>query len=92
MVDSSVILAHTDIIPAERSDHSELETLISQMSSADLRSRWGFLSKQYTEEYEQCIESILVSDKGNYSIICLHLSFDFFEVYYELNYVKGDVY
>ena len=92
VVDSSAILAQIAIITAQKSDQSQLETQIARMSSADLRSRWGFLSKQYTEEYEQCIESILVSDKGNYSIICLHLSFDFFEVYYELNYVKGDVY
>ncbi|XP_027088982.1 bifunctional TH2 protein, mitochondrial isoform X2 [Coffea arabica] len=65
VVDSSAILAQIAIITAQKSDQSQLETQIARMSSADLRSRWGFLSKQYTEEYEQCIESILVSDKAD---------------------------
>ncbi|KAI3470410.1 hypothetical protein Pfo_027073 [Paulownia fortunei] len=37
---------------------------LARMSSADLRSMWGELSKQYTEGYEQCIESILLSNTG----------------------------
>ncbi|RVW61055.1 Bifunctional TH2 protein, mitochondrial [Vitis vinifera] len=31
--------------------------------TSDLRNTWGVLSKQYTEEYEQCIENILPSEK-----------------------------
>lgn len=65
VVDSSAILAEIAIITAPKSDQSQPETQIARMLSADLRSTWGVLSKQYTEEYEQCIESILVSDKAD---------------------------
>lgn len=65
VVDSSAILAEIAIITAQKSDQSQLETQNARMSSADLRSTWGVLSKQYTEEYEQCIESILVSAKAD---------------------------
>ncbi|MED6126077.1 beta ketoadipyl CoA thiolase, th2 [Stylosanthes scabra] len=34
-----------------------------RLSSSDLRNTWGFLSKQYTEEYEQCIERIMPANK-----------------------------
>ncbi|KAK9293229.1 hypothetical protein L1049_021219 [Liquidambar formosana] len=33
------------------------------MPSADLRNTWGLLSGEYTEEYEQCIESVMVTEK-----------------------------
>ncbi|TQE02506.1 hypothetical protein C1H46_011914 [Malus baccata] len=36
------------------------------MSSADHRNTWGLLSRQYTEEYEQCIESIVPTETAVY--------------------------
>ncbi|KAK4480299.1 hypothetical protein RD792_013368 [Penstemon davidsonii] len=64
IVDSSAILAEIAIITAPKLDHTQSGNQLARMSSADLRSTWGELSKQYTEDYEQCIESILLSDKG----------------------------
>ncbi|XP_022886027.1 bifunctional TH2 protein, mitochondrial-like [Olea europaea var. sylvestris] len=64
IVDSSAILAEIAIIMAPKSDQNLSENQIARMSSADLRSTWGELSKQYTEEYEHCIEGILLSDKA----------------------------
>ncbi|KAI3459056.1 hypothetical protein Pfo_015719 [Paulownia fortunei] len=64
VVDSSAILAEIAIITAPKSDQNQSGNQLARMSSVDLRSTWGELSKQYTEEYEQCIESILLSDKG----------------------------
>ncbi|KAL2482104.1 putative aminopyrimidine aminohydrolase [Forsythia ovata] len=64
VVDSSAILAEIAIITAPKSDQNRPENQIARMSSADLRSTWGELSKQYTEEYEHCIEGILLSDKA----------------------------
>ncbi|KAL3520600.1 hypothetical protein ACH5RR_018749 [Cinchona calisaya] len=65
VVDSSAILAEIAIITAPKSDQNQPETQLARMSSADLRNSWGILSKQYTEEYEQCIESMLVTDKAD---------------------------
>ncbi|KAJ6858278.1 bifunctional TH2 protein [Populus alba x Populus x berolinensis] len=64
VVDSSAILAEIAILTAPKSDVVQPETPIARMSSADLRNTWGLLSGQYTEEYEQCIESIMPSAKG----------------------------
>ncbi|KAG6409398.1 hypothetical protein SASPL_127437 [Salvia splendens] len=63
VVDSSAILAEIAIITAPKSDQNQTETQLARMSSVDLRNTWGELSKDYTEEYEQCIDSILHSDK-----------------------------
>ncbi|KAG8380397.1 hypothetical protein BUALT_Bualt06G0011100 [Buddleja alternifolia] len=63
VVDSSAILAEIAIITAPKSDKKLSGNELARMSSVDLRNSWGELSKLYTEEYEQCIESILVSDK-----------------------------
>uniref|UniRef100_A0A5B6YU15 Thiaminase-2/PQQC domain-containing protein n=1 Tax=Davidia involucrata TaxID=16924 RepID=A0A5B6YU15_DAVIN len=64
VVDSSAILAEIAIITAPKSDQNQPETQIARMSSADLRNTWGVLSMQYTEEYEQCIESIMCIEKA----------------------------
>lgn len=64
IVDSSAILAEIAIVTAPKSDQSQPENQIARMSSADLRNTWGLLSSQYTEEYEQCIESILPAEQG----------------------------
>lgn len=65
VVDSSAILAEIAIITAPKSDQNRPENQIARMSLADLRNTWGDLSKQYTEEYEQCIEKMLLTEKGN---------------------------
>lgn len=65
VVDSSAILAEIAIVTAPKSDQIQPEDQIVRMSSSDLRNTWDLLSKQYTEEYEQCIESIMPSDRLN---------------------------
>ncbi|PIN11147.1 Aminopyrimidine aminohydrolase [Handroanthus impetiginosus] len=62
VVDSSAVLAEIAIITAPKSDQNQSGNELARMSSADLRTMWGELSKLYTEEYEQCIESILQSN------------------------------
>lgn len=66
VVDSSAILAEIAIVTAPKSDQNQTESQIARMSSADLRNTWGLLSSQYTEEYEQCIESILPAEPGRF--------------------------
>ncbi|KAK1406515.1 hypothetical protein QVD17_41902 [Tagetes erecta] len=65
VVDSSAILAEIAIITAPKSDQSqpESQSQIARMSSADLRNTWEVLSREYTEEYEQCTESMLANPK-----------------------------
>ncbi|KAF8392128.1 hypothetical protein HHK36_022470 [Tetracentron sinense] len=63
VLDSSAILAEIAIITAPKSDQNGPENQLARMSSADLRNMWDVLSSQYTEEYEQCIESIIPSEK-----------------------------
>lgn len=64
VVDSSAILAEIAIVTAPKSDQNQPENQLGRMSSGELRNTWSLLSKQYTEEYEQCIESIMPSEKG----------------------------
>uniref|UniRef100_A0A2C9VCD6 Thiaminase-2/PQQC domain-containing protein n=2 Tax=Manihot esculenta TaxID=3983 RepID=A0A2C9VCD6_MANES len=72
IVDSSAILAEIAIVTVPKADQAQSETQIARMSSAELRNSWNGISTQYTEEYEQCIESILPSAKGefNYEVLC----------------------
>lgn len=62
--DSAAILAEIAIITAPKADSDGSETQLIRMSSADLRSTWGALSTQYTEKFEQCIESMTDGRKG----------------------------
>lgn len=64
LVDSSTILAEIAILSAPKVDQSETNSLLARKSSSDMRNLWGALSKQYTEEYKQCMESILSSEEG----------------------------
>ena len=64
VVDSSAVLAEIAIVTAPKSDQNQPEGRIARMLSAELRNTWDLLSRQFTEEYEQCIESILPSEKG----------------------------
>lgn len=61
VVDSSAILAEIAIVTAPKDDQGQQ---IDRMLSADLKNTWSLLSKQYTEHYEECIESILNKEKG----------------------------
>ncbi|XP_077227001.1 bifunctional TH2 protein, mitochondrial-like [Tasmannia lanceolata] len=64
VIDSFAILAEIAILTAPKADQSGLENLNAGTSSVDLRNSWDALSRQYTEEYEQCIESIVPADEG----------------------------
>ncbi|KAF5725770.1 hypothetical protein HS088_TW23G00499 [Tripterygium wilfordii] len=67
VVDSSAILAEIAIVTAPKSDQARPESQLTRMSSTELRNTWGLLSGQYTEEYEQCIESIMPSEKVEFN-------------------------
>lgn len=62
--DSSAILAEIAIVTSQKADPDQSESKLTRMSSADLRNTWGVLSTKYTEEYEQCIDSIMPSEAG----------------------------
>lgn len=69
VVDSSAILAEIAKLTAPKADQQQQQqdedgNTLSRMSSTDLRKTWDELSGRYTEEYEQCIESILTREKG----------------------------
>ncbi|KAJ8649748.1 hypothetical protein MRB53_002771 [Persea americana] len=64
VVDSSAILAEIAIVTAPKGDLDVPGTPHSRKSSADLRNTWNALSRQYTEEYEQCIETIMPTEKA----------------------------
>ncbi|XP_004302109.1 PREDICTED: uncharacterized protein LOC101297743 [Fragaria vesca subsp. vesca] len=72
VVDSSAILAEIAIVTAPKSDQNQSDGQIARMSSADLRNTWGLLSKQYTEEYEQCIGSIIPTERAEFVYNNLH--------------------
>ncbi|KAF8017886.1 hypothetical protein BT93_H2945 [Corymbia citriodora subsp. variegata] len=63
VVDSSAILAEIAIVTAPRTDTTQSESQLARMPSAELRKTWDILSRRYTEEYEQCIESIMPAEK-----------------------------
>ncbi|KAJ4881311.1 putative aminopyrimidine aminohydrolase [Raphanus sativus] len=70
VVDSSAILAEIAIVTAPKDDQGQQ---MNRMLSADLKNTWSLLSKQYTEHYEECIESILnkeKADKFDYEGLC----------------------
>lgn len=85
VVDSSAILAEIAILTAPKSDQysNQLENQIARIpSAADLRNTWGVLSRQYTEEYEQCIETVLLTEKGITTILdCMSVCVIFFNLY-----------
>lgn len=80
VVDSSAILAEIAIVTAPKSDQNQPQNQIARMPSADLRSTWGVLSRQYTEEYEQCIETILLTQKGIFDCIYFLICFLLFVI------------
>lgn len=74
-IDSSALLAEMAIRTAPKTDVNGCESQLSRMCSADLLSTWSVLSSQYTEEYEQCIESITGAEIGIMSnVYLIHVS------------------
>ncbi|KNA22791.1 hypothetical protein SOVF_031190 [Spinacia oleracea] len=53
-------------LEALKSDQSPTYSQITRMSSTDLRNTWSVFPRQYAEEYEQCIETILSANKRIY--------------------------
>lgn len=67
VVDSSAILAEIAIVRAPKPDQIQPEDQpFTRMSSADLRNTWGVISRQYTEEYEECIDKVMPPKTGSY--------------------------
>lgn len=67
-IDSSALLAEIAIIKTSNSNNlNECETQTTWVSPDDLRNTWSILSRQYIEEYEECIESIILSETGAYA-------------------------
>ncbi|KAI9119068.1 hypothetical protein K1719_009743 [Acacia pycnantha] len=46
---------------APKSDQNQSMDQTVRISSVDLKNTWKELSDEYTEEYEQCIENIMMS-------------------------------
>lgn len=68
VVDSSAILAEIAIVTAPKSDQYQSKSHLARMSSVELRNAWDLLSKQYTEEYEQCIDIVIPPTKGSVQV------------------------
>lgn len=64
VVDSSAILAEIAILSAPKTDQTGTDNLDARRSSSEMRNSWDALSKQFTEEYEQCIESLLPEEEA----------------------------
>lgn len=65
-VDSSIVLSEIAMVTSPKlgQTQSECENDITGMPLAKLRTTWEALSKQYAEEYEHLMESMLVNQKG----------------------------
>lgn len=70
-VDTSAVLAEIAILKSSN-NLNECESQPTWISPDELRNTWGVLSRQYIEEYEQCIQSIMLieTDESNYEILC----------------------
>ncbi|CAL5000416.1 unnamed protein product [Urochloa decumbens] len=64
VVDSSAILAEIAILSFQKSSQSGIDNTLDRTKSADLRNSWNMLSKQYMEEYEECMERLLPSEES----------------------------
>nr|GME18475.1 probable aminopyrimidine aminohydrolase, mitochondrial [Ipomoea batatas] len=52
------------LIDAPKSDQIRTENQIARMTSSDLTNIWEDLSKNYKNDYDQCIENILATEKA----------------------------
>jgi hypothetical protein len=59
VVDSSAILAEIAILSFQKASQSGIDNNLDRTKSGDLRNSWNMLSKQYMEEYEECMERLL---------------------------------
>jgi hypothetical protein len=59
VVDSSAILAEIAILSFQKASQSGNDNNLDRTKSGDLRNSWNMLSKQYMEEYEECMERLL---------------------------------
>ncbi|CAL9191385.1 unnamed protein product [Musa hybrid cultivar] len=76
VLDSSAILAEIAILSAFKAGQSGTDNLSAQRLPSDMRNSWDALSRQYTEEHEQCIESLLPSEQAkafDYESLCKNL-------------------
>lgn len=64
VVDSSAILAEIAILSYQKASQGGTDNTLDRTKSADLRSSWNTLSKQYMQEYEQCMERLLPLQEG----------------------------
>ncbi|CAL9194643.1 bifunctional TH2 protein, mitochondrial isoform X1 [Musa acuminata AAA Group] len=73
VLDSSAILAEIAILTASKAVQSGTDNLSALRSPSDVRDSWSAFSKQYTEEFEKCIESLLPSKQAetfDYESLC----------------------
>ncbi|KAF3777167.1 putative aminopyrimidine aminohydrolase [Nymphaea thermarum] len=63
-IDSSAVLAELAILTAPKVEPSEPDNLNFRKLAADLKKSWDALSQQYAEEYEQCIEDMMLVKEG----------------------------
>ncbi|XP_074576710.1 bifunctional TH2 protein, mitochondrial-like [Curcuma longa] len=73
VLDSCAILAELAILTASKVVQSDTDTLAAQKSPSVMRNSWDILSKQYAEEYQQCIESLLSAGQAetfDYESLC----------------------
>lgn len=75
VVDSSAVLAELSFISAPKSGENQPDNQLGRLLSADLKSTWEDIGKQYTEEYEQCIDTLLLTEKGKTLILVILLLF-----------------
>ncbi|RWV78169.1 hypothetical protein GW17_00060897 [Ensete ventricosum] len=59
VLNSSAILAEVAILTASKAVQSGTDNLSAQRSPSDVRDSWSVFSKQYTEKFGKCIESLL---------------------------------
>ncbi|XP_066350794.1 bifunctional TH2 protein, mitochondrial-like [Miscanthus floridulus] len=64
VVDSSAILAEIAILSFQKASQSGIDNNLDRTKSGDLRNSWNMLSKQYMEEYEECMERLLPPEES----------------------------
>ncbi|KAL6901027.1 hypothetical protein ACP4OV_005703 [Aristida adscensionis] len=67
------ILAEIAILSHQKASQSGTDNTLDRTKSTDLRNSWNMLSKQYMEEYDQCMEKLLPPEEAR--------SLDFDELY-----------
>ncbi|KAJ4836408.1 hypothetical protein Tsubulata_020980 [Turnera subulata] len=68
------------MLTAPKSGHVKHGSQISKISSAEMKAKWGFLFALHEQEYEQCIESIMTSEKEEYNYEAVQKTMERFSV------------